>query len=409
MRAFLEVVCLELKALVRSKTVLFLLVVSTAWMLAFPYLMRGDGTETGAHELDVHFSLGGVFALLVITLLASATGSLAHERASKRLQLTLVRPIGRLALVIGKVLAHVAVGATVLAVSFGVLAFRVDLSRPCSHVLSPILPSARESAERMYDVYMANTNTPARVRNAPKAAVMRILENKEIDRYESIPTNAVVRWKFVAPGDAVRIRFTNSFEMRQDVCGVLRSGDASLAVSNQTQAVLMIPFKGADAELSFENRGKNALMLRPRRDINVLMMADALAWNMARAFAALVAILALVISVGLLLGAGLGRTVAIFVAFVTLLVSEMSPSVVKQYPDELAVALGDRIGLAITRTAAMVTRPISAASPLEALAKDECVEPERVLVLVAVNLVTLPLLLSVLAAFILPRKQDDLV
>ena len=409
MTAFLEVVRLELKALVRSKTVLFLLVASVAWMLAFPHLVRGDGTAAGAHELDVHFSLGGVFVLLVVSLLASATGSLARERAEKRLQLTLVRPVGRFALVAGKILAHVAVGAFVLAASFGVLACRVDLGRPCSHVLAPILPSVRESAEKMYKVYMSSTNTPERVRVAPKAAVMRILENKEIDRYETLQTNAVARWRFAAPGDAVRIRFTNSFEMRQDVCGVLRSGAAELAVSNQTQAVLTFPFKGADAELSFENRGKNALMLRPRRDVNVLVKADALAWNMARAFAALVSILALVVSVGVLLGAGLGRPVAIFVAFVTLLVSEMSPSVVEQYPDELDAKLGDRIGLAITRTAAAVTRPISAASPLEALAKDECVEPDRVASLVLANLVVLPLALSILAALVLPRKQDDLV
>ena len=409
MRAFLEIVRLELTALVRSKSVAFLLVASVVWMLAFPHLVRGDGTAAGAHELDVHFSLGGVFVLLVVSLLASATGSLARERAEKRLQLTLVRPVGRFALVAGKILAHVAVGAFVLAASFGVLACRVDLGRPCSHVLAPILPSVRESAEKMYKVYMSSTNTPERVRVAPKAAVMRILENKEIDRYETLRTNAVARWRFAAPGDAVRIRFTNSFEMRQDVCGVLRSGAAELAVSNQTQAVLTFPFKGADAELSFENRGRNALMLRPRRDVNVLVKADALAWNMTRAFAALVSILALVVSVGVLLGAGLGRPVAIFVAFVTLLVSEMSPSVVEQYPDELDAKLGDRIGLAITRTAAAVTRPISAASPLEALAKDECVEPDRVASLVLANLVVLPLALSILAALVLPRKQDDLV
>jgi uncharacterized membrane protein YidH (DUF202 family) len=409
MRAFLEVVRLELKALSRSKTVLFLLVASVAWMLAFPHLVRGDGTVAGARELDVHFSLGGVFALLVVSLLASATGSLARERAEKRLQLTLVRPVARLALVLGKALAHVLVGAFVLAVSCGVLAARTDLSRPCSHVLSPVLPPVRESAERMYALYMASTNTPARIRHAPKAAVMRLLENKENDRYVTIPTNGVARWRFAAPGDAVRIRFTNAFEMRQDVRGALRSGAASLAVSNQTQAVVLIPFRGEAPELAFENRGAHALMLRPRRDVNVLVTADSFAWNLARAFAALVAILSLVVSAGLLLGAGLGRPVALFVAFVTLAVSEMSPSVVEQYPDELDPDARDRVGLVITRFAASVTRPVSAASPLESLAKDECVEPSRVRALCLANVVALPLLLSLLAAFVLPRKQDDLV
>ena len=409
MRAFLEVVRLELKALARSRTVLFLLAASLAWTFAFPRLVRGDGTAEGARELDIHFSLGGVFALLVVSLLASAIGSLARERAAKRLQLSLVRPVGRFALVLGKAAAHVAVGALVLAAACAALATRVDLSAPCRHVLAPALPSVRESAERMYAHYMASTNTSRQVRTAPKATVMRILESREADRYETVGTNETVRWRFAAPGELVRIRFTNPMEMRQAVCGVFRSGAAELAVSNVTQSVLAVPFRGAAAELSFENRGPGALMFRPRRDVQVLRAADSFLMNLLRAYAVLVSVLALVVSLGLFLGAGLSRPVALFVAFVALAVGEMSPSVVEQYPDELGAGLGDRIGLAITRFAASVTRPVSAFSPLEALAKDECVEPVRVLSLALANLVALPALLALLSALVLPRKQDDLV
>ena len=94
-----------------------------------------------------------------------------------------------------------------------------------------------------------------------------------------------------------------------------------------------------------------------------------------------------------------------FVAFEMLILSEMSPSVVEQYPDELETKLVDRIGLHITRFAAEVTRPVSAAAPLEALAKDECVEPGSVLRLAVADLLLLPFILSFLSAFILPRKQ----
>ena len=409
MRTFLEVVRLELKALVRSKTALFLLAASVAWTLALPRLVRGDGTAAGARELDVHFSLGGVFALLVVALLASAIGSLARERAAKRLQLTLVRPVGRAALILGKAAAHVAVGASVLAVACAVLAMRVDCSTPCRHVLSPVLPSVQEAAAKAYARCLADTNTPAVVRHAPKATVLRLLANRELDRYETVGTNEVVRWRFAAPGDAVRIRFTNPYEMRQEVRGVFRSGAAELAVSNVTQSVLLVPFRGGSDELVFENRGAQALMLRPRRDVSVLVEADAFLFNLLRAYVVLVSVLSLVVSLGLFLGAGLSRPVALFVAFVALAVGEMSPSVVEQYPDELGAGLGDRIGLAITRFAASVTRPVSAFSPLEALATDECVEPSRVLGLALANLVGIPLALAFLGAFVLPRKQDDLV
>ena len=219
---------------------------------------------------------------------------------------------------------------------------------------------------------------------------------------------------------AVRMRFTNQYEMRQDVRGTFTLGDYRGIVSNITQAVLTIPLTSQTSQtfqtsqtsqtssigLSFENQGTSALMLRPRKDINLLVPADAFGWNLLRASVVLVAILAFVVSLGVFLSAGLGRPVAMFVAFVTLVVSEMSPSVVAQYPDELETNLVDRMGLHITRFAAEVTRPVSSAAPLEALAKDECVEPETVLRIAAADFLAIPILLAFLSALILPRKQE---
>ena len=147
-------------------------------------------------------------------------------------------------------------------------------------------------------------------------------------------------------------------------------------------------------------------MLRPRKDINLLLPADAFGWNLIRAYVVLVAILAFVISLGTFLSAGLGRPVAMFVAFVMLIVSEMSPSVVEQYPDELETELVDRIGLHITRFVTEATRPVSSAAPLDALAKDECVELEIVLRLAIADFLVLPVFLAFLSALVLPRKQD---
>ena len=417
--SFWRIFWLEFTGFVRSKALALLIVASVLWMLGLPFVMKGDGTADGARELYVHFSLGGVFTLLVVALLASATGSLAREREAKRLQLTLVRPVRYAVVVLGKIFAHVAIGALVLAIACGVLAVKVDLGRPCNHVLLPVLPSPREEAKAMYESFMKDPNTPEQVKRTKKEIVLRLLENRAMDRYEAIGTNATATWEFGGlesleglGGLAVRMRFTNQYEMRQDVRGTFTFGDYQGVVSNITQAVLTVPLTGRTldgrpetGELVFENQGTSALMLRPRKDINLLLPADAFGWNLLRAFVVLVAILAFVVSLGTFLSAGLGRPVAMFVAFVTLIVSEMSPSVVEQYPDELETSLVDRIGLHVTRFAAEVTRPVSAAAPLEAIAKDECVEPEAVLRLAAADFLLLPLLLSLLSAFILPRKQ----
>ena len=276
----------------------------------------------------------------------------------------------------------------------------------------------------MYESYMKDPETPEAVKRTKKEIVLRLLENRAVDRYETIQTNATAKWRFggssfaKATEDklAVRMRFTSQYEMRQDVRGVFRFDGFEGTVSNITQAVLVIPLEShqsqssqtsqPSATLSFHNAGKSAVMFRPRKDINLLLPADAFGWNLLRAYVVLLAILSFVVSLGVFLSAGLGRPVAMFVAFVTLIVSEMSPSVVEQYPDELETDLVDRIGLHITRFAAEVTRPVSSAAPLEALAKDECVEPETVLRLAAADFLAVPLLLALLSALLLPRKQE---
>ena len=421
MISFWRIFWLEFTGFVRSKTLALLVAASALWMIGLPFVLKGDGTAEGARELYIHYSLGGVFTLLVIALLASATGSLAREREAKRLQLTLVRPVRYTLIALGKILAHVAVGAFVLAIACGILSLKTDLGRPCNHVLSPILPTPREEAKAMYESYMKDPDTPEQVKRTKKEIVLRLLENRAVDRYEAVDTNATAVWKFGGleslgglAGLAVRMRFTNQYEMRQDVRGTFTLGDYQGAVTNITQAVLTVPLtsrtfqtsQSAHASLSFFNEGKTALMFRSRKDINLLVSADAFIWNLLRAYVALLAILAFIVSLGMFLSAGLGRPVAMFVAFVTLIVSEMSPSVVEQYPDELETKTVDRIGLYITRFAAEVTRPVSAAAPLEALAQDECVEPATVVRLAAADFLLVPIFLSLLAALILPRKQD---
>lgn len=420
MRRFLEIFRLELTAFVRSKALAMLTVVSVAWMLVFPYVVKGDGTADGAREIYIRYSLGGVFALLTVALLASATGSLAKERAAKRLQLTLVRPVRYFTVALGKVAALVTVGAFVLAVAAAILACRTDLSARCSHVLSPTMPSPREEAKTMYASYMKDPDTPEAAKKAKPEVVLRLLEQKAVDRYDTIPTNATVTWTFPASSllalPSVRMRFTNQYEMRQDVRGVFRLGGLMGVVSNVTQAVLTVPLVASgtadagaeDTKLSFRNDGASSLMFRPRKDLNLLVPADAFGWNLVRAWVEMVAVLALIVSFGLFLSASLSRPVALFVAIVLLTVCEMSTSVLEQYPDSLETSPIDRIGLTLTRVAAEATHPISELSPLEALSRDECVEPGDVVRMAAFDGVAVPVLLALLSAVLIPRKQEDM-
>ena len=437
MRSFLSIFALEFRALVRSRALLLLALAAVGWMFAFPHLVTSDGTPEGARELYVHYALGGAFALVLVALAATAAGSLAKDRAAKRLQLTTVRPVRYFVVALARAFALVAAGALTLALAAAVLIGTAEPGRRCYHVLAPVMESPRAEAEKMFDIYMNDPETPEEVRKAPKATVLRLLTQRAWDNYQTVAAGETVGWRFRIPdaasrGDvAVRLRFTNDFDTREDVRGAFRCGELTGIVSNITRTVVVVPLAraadgagaddaadgaGADAahgardELVFSNRGTNTLMLRPRRDINLLYTSgtSGFALNVLFAYLELVAMLALAVAFAMFLSAALGRSVAIFTTMAMLLVTEISPSVIEQYPDSLETDAKDRIGLELTRFVEKVTSPFGSLTPLEHLANGECVEPAETARALAVDFALLPLLLALAAGVILPRKQDGL-
>jgi len=419
MKAFREIFALQFVALVRSKALVLLLAASSAWMFLVPRFVAGDGTADGAHQVFVRYSLGGVFALLATCLGAAAAGSISSDRALRRLQLTLVRPVRHSVVALGRIAALTSVGAIVMSVAAAIALLRTDPSRPCYGVLSPVMESPREEAERMYDAYMADPQTPENVKRAKKSAVVKLLTQKAVDHYQTVSTNETARWTFPAVPDgssesvAVRLRFTTLFNTREDVVGDFSFGEMRASVSNITQAVVTIPLKGAapreSAELVFENRGTNALMLRPRRDINLLCRAkgDTFAYGLLLAVVEDVCVLAAIISLSMFLGAGLGKSVAVFAVMAVLFMTSVSATIVEQYPYELETNRKDQIGLVLTTLMDQATSPVGSFNPVDALAEDRRVSARELARAVALDLVALPLLLSLLAGLVMSRKTMD--
>ena len=413
MISFWRIFWLETVALWRGGTAALLLAASVGWIVLLPHVLIGDGTSEGARQMSVRYGLGGVFALLVVSLLAAATGAIAAEREAKRLQLTQVRPVPFVLIAWGKFLAMTALGALVLAVAAWMTVDRESSVRSCNHVYRPVLESPREEAEKMYDVYMADPDTPPEARKASRGAIVRMLAQRARDRYVAVRTNAVESWTFagfpVTGQLSARFKFTNTFDMRADVCGRVSFGGASGSFSNITRTAAIVRLEGnpaGDGVLSFENQGTGAVMLRPRQDVELLVPADGFTANLIRATLEMIAVLALVIAFGVFLGAGLSRPVALFVALVLLTVSEMSPSVIDQYPDGMESDRIDRIGLFLTRGVERITHPVSALSPLGRLADDDCVEWPEVARAAVVNILVLPFFLSLAAGLLLTRKTE---
>ena len=145
-------------------------------------------------------------------------------------------------------------------------------------------------------------------------------------------------------------------------------------------------------------------MLRPRRDLEVLVPADSFGMNLARAVVQMLVVTALLSAFGLFLSSALSRPVAVFTSLVTVAVALMAPSVVIQFPDEIETTLSNKIGLLITRTVYALTSTAGEMEPVSALATDSCIEWGELLKCTLVSGVLLPLLLLGATAFIVRRK-----
>ena len=160
----------------------------------------------------------------------------------------------------------------------------------------------------------------------------------------------------------------------------------------------------ATLDLVFKNSGREIIMLRPRRDLELLTPADAFCCNLARATVQMLSTIALLAAFGMFLSAAVSRPVALFTAIVAVIVTMMAPSVVTQFPDEMNTKFTERFGLAISRAICTITSTVSESQPISDLATDTCIEWLALARSVAVNVVAIPAALLAAAAFIVRRK-----
>ena len=406
------------RALVRGHVLTALMALTALAHLLLPAIVRSDGTEAGGREVFLRAVPGSVYMVLCVALLACACGLVARARESHRLALAAVRPVSAGALLFGPLLALVAVAALVLAFNAGLTCARGGWT-DCRHVYAPELDPPEKAARQMLQEILANTNTPQEVRSAPRHRLLSILIGREVDRYESIPPGRDMAWPFpdeaasVPEGVVARIRFSTQFNMRASLSGVVTLGPWSAVVSNNTQSVLEIPLSrppdqgaGWDAKLKFRNTGKSTVMLRPRRDVEVLTPADSFGMNMLRATGEMLCVIAFLCAFGLFLSTALSRPVAVFTALVFLVVTEMAPAVLEQYPESLGLPLTDRVGLWLSRGVAFATSAVAGPQPVSDLATGTCVEWSALGYAALVDAVVAPFVLLSCAAYLVRRHAS---
>ena len=433
------------RSLWRGKTLWILLFATIAAHVLLPAIVRSDGTEAGRFEMYVRVVCGAVAALAYVTALALACGSFSRDREDDLLPLILVRPVPAFAVVAGRWFAFLLLMGFVFALNavfVNLTPFTVHLSPTACRVHhAPTLPPAEVTAAEAMAAFLASDRTPEAVKKAPRVAVLALLTAKENERYEVVRSGQTVTWPFAVPlgtdpssvgtGPLVlRTRFSTMYNMKSELSGKFKYGLLEGTVSNSTQAILETPlripigtdpvailmgtgplsvgtgpmFKGTGPVVSFTNTGKSDVMLRPRRDVELLAPGDSFLANSIRASFEMLALAGLLAAFGLFLSAALSRPVALFTAVVLLAAAQLAPDAVSQFPDEFHATMGEKAGLAISRAVARLTAALSEVSPVSDLASGRAIVMGDLVRTLIFDLMAWPCLFIWLSTFVLRRK-----
>lgn len=409
------------RGLWRGKTLWALLAAVFASHFLLSDIVRSDGTDAGAFEMTVRVVCGAVAAIVYVSALAIGGGMFAKEREDDLLPLSLVRPTSAFSVAFGRWLAIVLLFACVLfanAVLLSAVPQKGLPARPdCRVHISPALPPAEVSAAKAMEAFLKDEKTPEAVKKSPRAAILSLLTAKENERYEIVRPGQTVSWPFTCEGTvpvSAKVRFSTMYGLKMAMSGVFTFGNMSGSVSNSTQSVLEVPFaagagvgSNAVGVLSFANTGKTDVMLRPRKDIELLAPGDSFLANSVRASVEILALAGLLAAFGLFLSAALSRPVALFTAAVLLAAAMMAPDAVAEFPDEFNATFGEKAGLAISRAVMFFTSAVSGPSPVSDLATGKAIAARDVVRAVVSNLALFPAVLLALTGFLLRRKTKQ--
>jgi hypothetical protein len=445
---------LALRAALRTKVVAALLVLLATCVLVLPGVIKSDGTPAGELQILLTYTLGFSFGILCLATLWAACALFAAEIDSQRMQVSAVKPVRASEFWFGKWFALLALNVTLLAAVYAGVYAQVlwharrggwqELDRPVSRrVTRPLLPTVREEARQTYELMRQQNALP---KGMSERAVLRVLAEKAIERYDVINPGDQVRWRFrlsrpVAGGESVtvRVKFDTEYSSREQVTGVCRlslathpdrSVDVTLDDFTQNEIEFTVDTRafvlprsevggqrseveGADSSreftLTFLHTGdpKKAppLMLRFRQDVALLLPGGSFGANLARSALMHACALTLLAAFGLALSACFSLPVAAFVATVLLVLSLVSNSVVAVTTEEDSKVWWNRAGIWVSRGMHEVTRHTMKGEPLKALSRGERIEGRLLAEACLWNVALLPLVLAALGCAALRSRE----
>src|SRR5437867_10364109 len=119
MQRLLAIALLTLKAAFRFRLFLVVTVLLLASVVGLPLLIKDDGTARGFTQILLTYTLTTIAALLGLSTLWLACGTLARDIEECQMQVVAVKPIGRWQIWLGKWVGIMSLNAALLALSGG--------------------------------------------------------------------------------------------------------------------------------------------------------------------------------------------------------------------------------------------------------------------------------------------------
>jgi len=117
MQQLLAIAWLTWKAAFRYRLFLVISVLLLGSVVGLPLLLKDDGTARGFTQILITYTLGTISALLGLSTLWLACGTLARDIEECQMQVVAVKPIARWQIWLGKWLGLISLNAALLTIS----------------------------------------------------------------------------------------------------------------------------------------------------------------------------------------------------------------------------------------------------------------------------------------------------
>ncbi|MEX2606294.1 MAG: hypothetical protein WD708_03030 [Kiritimatiellia bacterium] len=410
MRSIFPIYKLTLRSILRERVALSMLALLVLVLLLLPQGLQTDGTVEGALRMHIRYSLGFSSVLLAGMTLWVSCASIAGDLTSKRLQMVLTKPVGRISLWWGKWLAVVTLVAILALLCGGVTLWRihrmvrqteltdserervftqqVTARRPVDAVVEDLTPRAEELMQTQRQAGAIPENV------SDEEILANIIQFLKFSRHAA-SANESVSWTFPLPrplvsGEPLQIayQFDGSSMGLANVPGrwVLEGPeqqDVFTHVTAQTpygEHVISLDVSPEMAglrelTLTFSNLSEDGdrVFFKPEQGVRLYLEGGAFAPNLLRAILLITGLLAILAAIGVSAGSVFSLPVACYATSVILLLQAFSgvvEEVLEQGPDQveadttLIARTVQDIQHGVFRGVLVVLKPLQVESPL---------------------------------------------